>query len=152
MHVLDTSVVVKWYVEEEDSDKARILMQNHLDGKSTLVVPDLLIYEVANALKYSGAFSEKEICESVQDLYDLKLDIIAPLPSVIYPAIKISLTKDIAFYDAFYLALAQEIKSPLITADKKLYQKVKDLEFVKLLTEFEPSPFKKTEEESEESE
>lgn len=45
-HVVDASVVVKWLVTEEFSDEAARL----LNGGSTLVAPELVFAEAANAL------------------------------------------------------------------------------------------------------
>jgi predicted nucleic acid-binding protein len=41
--------------------------------------------------------------------------------------------KDITVYDASYLILAQKLNANFITADLKLFRKIKDLNFVKLL-------------------
>ncbi len=41
----------------------------------------------------------------------------------------------ITVYDAYYVALAKEINFYLITADRKLYLKIKDLKFVKYIDE-----------------
>ena len=50
--VVDASVAAKWFVPETDSDKAVTLRNRHVEGGLTLMAPDLLIYEVANALVY----------------------------------------------------------------------------------------------------
>lgn len=34
MYVLDASVIVKWFIEEENSDKAILLMQGHHGAKA----------------------------------------------------------------------------------------------------------------------
>ena len=39
-------------------------------------------------------------------------------------------------YDAFYAALANEIGFKFVTADNKLYQKIKDLDFVRYISGF----------------
>lgn len=48
--VLDASVVLKWFREESDTDKALELQEaiNHSQLKA--YIPDLLLYEVTNAL------------------------------------------------------------------------------------------------------
>jgi predicted nucleic acid-binding protein len=50
-------------------------------------------------------------------------------------AIKLAFEHAITVYDAFYIALAQETGLNLITADKKLYERVPGLEFVKFIGE-----------------
>ena len=44
------------------------LCDAHVSGNIKIVVPMLLIYEVLNALKYSKAYSEKELVELAQSL------------------------------------------------------------------------------------
>ena len=39
----------------------------------------------------------------------------------------------ITLYDAAYISLAKRLKCPFVTADKRLYEKVKELKGVKLL-------------------
>jgi len=51
MSVLDASVVLKWFVNEEDSDKAVRLRKQYYLGEREIVVPDLLLFEVSNALR-----------------------------------------------------------------------------------------------------
>lgn len=50
--LLDASVILKWFLDEPDSDKAKIIKDNHVNGKFTIVIPDIAIYEIANALRY----------------------------------------------------------------------------------------------------
>lgn len=57
MNVLDASVVLKWFIEEEDSVQALRLREEFYTGEREIVVPDLLLFEVANALRYNKSFS-----------------------------------------------------------------------------------------------
>jgi predicted nucleic acid-binding protein len=43
---------------------------------------------------------------------------------------------DITVYDAVFIPLAKLIGAIFVTADKKLYEKIKELKFVKFITEF----------------
>ena len=52
MIILDASVVVKWFSEEEYTEKALEIRERIMRGEERVVVPDLLLYEQANALKY----------------------------------------------------------------------------------------------------
>jgi len=56
MIVLDASVAVKWFSEEEYTEKALELRERIRVGKERVIVPDLLLYELANALKYNPYF------------------------------------------------------------------------------------------------
>jgi predicted nucleic acid-binding protein len=71
--VVDTSVIVKWFVEEEYSKNARLLRDSYVNGLIDLTAPSLLSYEVINALKFSGAFGEEELAEiaKILDYYQI---------------------------------------------------------------------------------
>lgn len=135
--ILDASVILKWFMQEDDSEKAGVLKEAHIAGKFNIAVPDIAIYEVANALRYEPEFFPEEVNRSLEELYELNLDIIAPLPDVTNLAIRIAYEKDITFYDAFYIALAKQLGFQYVTADKKLYEKVKSFPFVNILRESE---------------
>ena len=132
--ILDASVILKWFIKEEDSDKAKELKESHIIGKFNIVVPDIIIYEVGNALRYEPEFSLKEVNRSLEELYELNLDIIAPLPDILTLVAEIAYRYNITFYDASYIALAQELGLQFITADQKLYNKVENLSFIKVLS------------------
>jgi predicted nucleic acid-binding protein len=51
MSVLDPSVVLKWFVNEADSGQALKLREEFYAGEREIVVPDLLLFEIANALR-----------------------------------------------------------------------------------------------------
>ncbi len=133
--VLDASVILKWFMEERGSEKANILKEDHVAGKFSITVPDILIYEVGNALRYEPEFSFKEVNSSIGQLYELNLNIIAPLPDIANLTTEIAYQKEITFYDASYVALAQELDFQYVTADEKLYNKLRELPFTTLLAD-----------------
>jgi len=133
MYVLDASVILKWFLEEEDSSVALRLRQYYISGASKLALPDLILYEVGNALRYDKKFSRSAASEAILSLVDLGIDIIVPTVSLIEGALKVAYENKVTVYDAVYVSLAQEMSYNLITADTKLYGKVKNLGCVKLL-------------------
>ncbi len=123
--VIDASVVVKWYSEEDYSDKANILRDSHIIGATVLIAPDLILYEIANALRYTSKLNENEISESVIDLFKLKIDIIIQNEDTIRKTVYHALKWNLTIYDACYIALADLLGIKLITADDKLYNTTK---------------------------
>ena len=132
--VLDASVILKWFMQENLSDMARLIKDTHLRGDFTITIPDIAIYEVGNALRYEPEFSPPEIERALTELYDINLDIIAPLPDMAGLAAGLACQSEITFYDAFYLALAKELGLQFVTADERLYSKVKDMSHISLLS------------------
>jgi predicted nucleic acid-binding protein len=135
MYVLDASVLIKWFSNEEYTDRALKLRDEFLQGYAELAVPDLLLYEVSNALRYNPNYNENDVIESVDSLYDMGINIIIPTGDVIKSAINLAFTHDVTLYDAFYAALAKEIDFTLITADAKFYRKTNNLGFIKFIDE-----------------
>ena len=52
-YVLDSSVAIKWFSEEDDTDLALKFREGFLKGDIDIVVPDLQLYEIANALRFN---------------------------------------------------------------------------------------------------
>ena len=133
MNVIDASVVIKWFIEEVDSPAALSFKDAHIRRETLLLAPDLLLCEVTNVLVLSNLFSTTEVQECLRNLFDLEIDLISPSPDLMSSAIELASSRKITVYDAFYLAIAKEFDIKLITADKKLFSKAKDLHCIQLL-------------------
>ena len=121
--VVDASVVVKWFVEEEHSREARLLRDAYSSGVVDLSCPSLLPYEVLNALKYSGAFGEEELKEVASTLDDFQLNLYELQGELAELSVELAMRKGLTVYDASYLALARKLGSVLYTADEELIGK-----------------------------
>jgi len=124
MSVLDASVILKWFLDEESSSQALQLREEFYRGQREIVVPDLLLIEVANALRYNPSFTVEEIEEAVETLFDIGIIIVTPTYSLLSRAIELAKSLDVTCYDAIYLALAEELDFEFITADKKFWRRV----------------------------
>lgn len=124
MSVLDASVVLKWFVKEKDSEKADVLRNEYYQGSRDIIVPDLLLYELANALRYHPDFTADEIKEAIDTLFDMGIEIITPTYALLHKSIDISKENNITCYDAVYLALAEDLQVEYVTADEKFYKKL----------------------------
>ena len=133
MRVVDASVIVKIAKEEEGTEEALKIKQEHVEGREKIIVPNLLFYEVANALRYAPELEEEDISNFLQILDDLDFEVIALDVKDIAKAVSWAKQKNITVYDAAYLALAREFEVELITADVALFDKVQDLGLVKKL-------------------
>ena len=133
--VVDASVVVKWFVEEEYSRESRLLRDAYAAGLVDLSAPTILPFEVVNALRYSGAFNEEELKEVAWILADLQIDLHG-FEEVADRAIEIAVRRGLTVYDASYVALALQLDAPLYTADEKLLAKIASLNIGKHISEF----------------
>ena len=121
--LLDTSVAIKWFVTEEDSERALDLQQAHLRDDLQLYAPDVLLMESANALRYAG-LTEERILQDLGTFFALGVEIIPFSLDALNSAVTLSLEHDLAVYDAYFLALAQAMEIPLITADRKMLSRL----------------------------
>ncbi|MBS3920522.1 MAG: type II toxin-antitoxin system VapC family toxin [Deltaproteobacteria bacterium] len=125
--VLDTSVVLKWFsgFGENDLDQALRLRQNLLDRSILFVIPELLFYELANALRYNPNFSAKDVNEALDSVFDMGLEVRRADKKVMEDAITIGFKFNIPVYDAYFVALSRIEGKPLITADYKFVERMK---------------------------
>ena len=122
--VLDASVIVKWFIDENDSNKAEIIKEQFINEKINIIIPSLLYYEVLNALKYSKLFNLDElnlVGESIEN-YGFKAIVIKD--EIREKMVEIAIKHDISIYDASYIALAEKFNTQLITADEKISKKL----------------------------
>ena len=124
--VVDASVAVKWFTKERGHMQASDLRRAHLEEKTLLVAPDLLVYEVANALRYNKNLVKSDIKEAVRALKLLGVRLYPPSEELLGRAIDLAADYSITIYDASYLALAHELDAQLVTADKSLAEKNPD--------------------------
>ncbi len=130
MIILDTSVVVKWFSEEDFTDKALEIRERIRMGAERVIVPDLLLYELANALKYNPSFDANDVSDALTSIFDMDVNIVTPMRGIINVAVSLAFEYDITVYDAFYVALAKDLELAFITADKRLCERVRGLDFV----------------------
>lgn len=122
--VSDASVIVKWFIEEEYSDKALKLRDMHVNGEIIIAAPELLLFEVLNALKYSDLFKEEELKSAALSLSSYGIELFSLRGKLIEKTVEIAVEKDVTIYDASYVALAATLNTKLYTADQKLVEKL----------------------------
>ncbi len=101
MIILDTSVVVKWFSEEDFTDKALEIRERIRMGEERVIVPDLLLYELANALKYNPSFDANDVSDALTSIFDMDVNIVTPMRGIINVAVSLAFEYDITVYDAF---------------------------------------------------
>ncbi|MBS7626477.1 type II toxin-antitoxin system VapC family toxin [Candidatus Bathyarchaeota archaeon] len=124
--VIDASVVAKWFIPEEDSDKASEIMRKYSDGRIDLYAPDLLIYEVANVLRYRPDVTVETLADSIESLIKLQINLIPPSIEIMSEAAAKARALDLSIYDACYIVIAETLATNLVTADMKLYEKCRN--------------------------
>ena len=130
-YVIDASIAVKWYstIGEDDLVKADKLLQDYVDGSCDFIAPKLIVYELANALRFNPKFKIADIKRAIKDFFDLQITLEDPA-QYINSAIDLAFTYSLTVYDAVYVALSQVTGIPLITADYQFYMRAKNLPFI----------------------
>ncbi|MBN2336413.1 type II toxin-antitoxin system VapC family toxin [Candidatus Bathyarchaeota archaeon] len=124
--VADASVVVKWFVEEEYTADAIRLRDDYVDRTVDIASPDLLPYEVLNALRYNPSLDERQLKEIAATLNKYSLWL-APLEGQLAETcIENSMRHRISIYDSAYISLGQIKEALVYTADQKLLSRVGD--------------------------
>ena len=123
--VIDASVLVKWFVQEEGSQDALKVRDKYLKAELLLIAPHLLPFEALNALLHKSLFTNEELqlaSEAIGAygirLYDLEGEYSKKTTDIAYEA-------GITIYDASYLALAVMEKATLYTFDRTLGESLK---------------------------
>jgi predicted nucleic acid-binding protein len=121
--VLDASVGIKLFIEEEFSDKVQRLFSKLAEDPQTEIhVPDLFYIECANILlKYTRRY-KRPLADSLADIKDLnKLTLKSTSTAeLIDESLALANEKNLTAYDACYAVLARRLKLPLVTADAPL--------------------------------
>ena len=105
---------------------AKALLVDHMEGNVEIAVPTLLYYEVANILLFGRSRpSIQDASEALGDLFSLPLIVVAPAPDAADAALRLASGHGLSYYDAAYLALAEERDCMLVTADQRLARRVR---------------------------
>lgn len=119
---VDASVVVKWLVEEDLSDEARLLLTDCFE----LHAPALLLAEVANTIW------KKFIREGSTTSVEARLKELASVPEIItlhddsqlvWRATQLACELQHPVYDCLYLACGELADADVVTADQSLVRK-----------------------------
>lgn len=124
-YVLDASVAIKFFLEEEFSNEVDAIFARAFLSASPEIafhVPDLFFAECANILWKAVRRGEHDARQARADVDDLQRMAIAStsMTLLIGKAIEIACVYGTTAYDACYVALAERLNVPLLTADVKL--------------------------------
>ena len=118
---VDASVVVKWFVPEEFSEEARLLLEYPHEFQA----PDILLAEFGNTMWKKFRRGEVSFLQPYMDEL-LEIDeVIAlhPVGEQVTRAVQIAEELDHPVYDCLYLACAEATGSTVVTADRRLANK-----------------------------
>jgi predicted nucleic acid-binding protein len=124
--ILDASVTLKWYVEENWTTEARHIVDDYRNGHIDIASVSLMPFEVLNALRYSQDMSILELITVAQSLEKLNLDLRLLEGEYAKKTLENAHRYGITVYDSSYLSLGEIEEAIVYTADEKLLRKAKN--------------------------
>jgi len=128
--VVDASVAVQWIAEEDTSSLSETLLT-----RADLVAPDLLLIEVANALRrkvYVGDISIDHAKAGLQFIRE-KVQLERTSAEILDRALELAELMYHPVYDCIYLAMAERSKTILVTYDQELQERASEQGLASLL-------------------
>ena len=119
------------------ANQALTVRDAYLDGEIAVSAPSLLVYELANVLRYKRDLTTGQVREAVQSLFDMGLELVSPSSAVMRRAVEIACAYETTVYDAAFAALAESLNATFITADERLARRLETLPFVRFLDKVE---------------
>jgi len=118
--VIDASVLIKWFVNEIKSDSAIKIRDQYIKGEVNLMAPNLILYEVLNALKYIKLHNQDEVEEIFEIIINYGIELFTLNKELVNKSLEIAMKSKLTLYDSTYVALANIKEGKLVTADEKL--------------------------------
>ncbi len=137
--VVDSSVVIKWYVPEVLSAES-LRVRN---GNQPLRAPDFLDVEVAAILwkKIRRGVMTRTVADSIlTDLAGLTVITRHPTIPLVAPAFDIADRSNRTVYDCLYLALAVQLGGVMVTGDDKLVNALVSTPWAANITRLQDTP------------
>jgi len=136
VYIIDASVVTKCFIIEDYSDKATEAINAHIKGYLSLSAPSLMVYELGNVFWKHPQITSEKAYTYIKKFLDLQIKLVDIWfdTKLLKNVCHTSEIRNVTFYDASYLTLAEENRTKLITADETLHKKAPNITV--LLKEF----------------
>lgn len=132
--VLDSSVVVKWLNRREEKHLAAAdkILERLVRGGLSVSVPSLAKFEIGNALLRGKQLTVVEAAEALEVFGQIPLSYYDGDRETMVRAYELGFERKITFYDAYFLALAEELSATLVTDNPRHQTKLAGIKVVPL--------------------
>jgi predicted nucleic acid-binding protein len=122
-YVIDASVALRWYIEEEKHENAESVFRRLIDEPTDFAVPELFAYEVFSTLFRVHPKPLPTFQEGILPLLNSGL-LRYPMTEGIAGRASRYIAFGLAGYDAVYVALAEEIGALWLTFDGRAHARI----------------------------
>jgi len=127
MKVIDASVAVRWFVQNElGRESALTILDEIKNNPAGFAVPDFFFLEMANVLSRLARSSE-DLKAYIRGLFDLGFVQVRLGSRLLARAAEIAFKYKVSGYDALYVAVAESLEGKWITGDEKAHAKLKSM-------------------------
>jgi predicted nucleic acid-binding protein len=123
--VVDSNVLVKWFLSDEEDVSAALAIRDRIKNELVqAVTPAHALLEVADSLRKAarqGRFSSEDVGPAVRSIDGFGLGTVLSVDSLV-AATALAQRLGISVYDATFAQLAIDVNGPLVTADRRLYE------------------------------
>jgi predicted nucleic acid-binding protein len=135
--VVDTSVFVRWFLEQVGYEHAREVRARFLAGALRLETVDCVRFELGHVLRTRGLLlgrlDGKEYVAATRAIDDLGVAVQITDVDALESASELAWRRNLRFFDAVLVHRAMERGIPLLTSDRKLATAVGTLAPIELL-------------------
>lgn len=124
VYVIDASVASRFLLVEELTDKAELLLGDFLEETVDVSAPELIRYEVGNALWKAVSRKMIHLSEALEKLsyfHKLKIDSVELTEQDYLDALAWGVSNNATYYDSMYVMSSKKTGRTLLTADDTLY-------------------------------
>ena len=120
--LLDTSVLLRFFHDHRDEQQrtADALAEAWLEGRTSLLILDLSVYEFVNVLVRRLGRGPEQAEQDTNRLFDLGLTMVGCDRELAVQAAGTAASTGLSGYDAAFVAAAKALGLPLVTADERL--------------------------------
>lgn len=123
-YLVDTSVAVRWFIEQQGFEHALSLREDFLNGAVELETVDCVRFELGHVLRKKGLLLDRltveEYVAAARSLDDLGLVVHITDADAVERAAALAASRNLRFFDAVIADRALQQGLPLVTTDRKL--------------------------------
>ncbi|MCL4386243.1 MAG: type II toxin-antitoxin system VapC family toxin [Cyanobacteria bacterium] len=121
--ILDTSVIIKWFFEEDEENvkTANLILNKYHNNEIQIIAPEIALFEISNVIKnrINNLEDKNTGAEIIDKIFNLGI-IFYVTKEILKNAFNIAIDINESVYDCIFIAVAEHFKSKFITDDKKL--------------------------------